>query len=270
MQDDLRLKYRQLQDILAVKGKVAVAFSGGVDSTLVLHAAVQMLGSKVLALHARMPWQSQAEDEHVRAMADCCGAELLVVDVNPLQWKEFSANPVDRCYWCKKRIFALFLEQCPRLGNAALVDGTNEDDLLKFRPGLAALQELGVGKPLAEAGLGKSAVRQLSKANRLPNWNLPPGSCLATRVANGEPITSAKLSLIRTLEELLQACGYTGCRARLSGGTIFLELQRIDIERFFLSDCKHELMTKAKALGVKKLYLDMEGRRELGKNGLFS
>ena len=172
-----------------------------------LHTARKVLGNEVLALHARMPWQSQAEDEHVRSVARYCDSRLVVLDINPLEWPEFVANPADRCYHCKKRIFTHFLKHGGREGFTNLVDGTNADDLYQFRPGLAALEELGVGKPLAEAGLGKKEIRRISRKSGLPTWNLPPGSCLATRVACGEPVTMEKLHLVRAAEELLQELG---------------------------------------------------------------
>lgn len=261
MESQIFTKYKLLQQYFADKPKVAVAFSGGVDSSLVLQAATESIGREnVLALHARLAFQQADEGVEVKKVTDHIGCRLQILSINPLEWPEFVENPANRCYICKKKIFGAFRDHLVDERIEHLLDGTNADDLLQPRPGLKALAELGVDAPLAEAGLVKAEIRTLSRSLAIPTWNKPSASCLATRIDCGQKITTEKLALVAVIEQFLSDRGYNGSRARLSSGRLLLELQLLDNVKFFNSDARRELLNRIATMGIGKVYLDILGR----------
>ena len=209
-----------------------VAFSGGVDSTLVLKAANEVNSLPVMALFADSPLQSEFDRDHVKRLADQLGWQLVAVPFDPLAWPEFTANPGDRCYLCKKAIYSRFLTLLP-IG-AGLLDGTNGDDCGAVRPGYRAVVELGVVSPLVVAGLPKSEVRQLARWLGLPNWNRPSSSCLATRIPEGVKISENLLRRIEVCEALVRRHVLGHIRVRLVGGRpddLVVELAKEEIAR---------------------------------------
>lgn len=208
-------KYQQLLAVVAANPGW-VAFSGGVDSTLLLRAVVEVDSSQAVALFADSPLQSQVDRENVRALADQLGARLRVVAVAPLLGPDFLANPRDRCYLCKKTVYRYLQDLLPR--GAALLDGTNLDDRDAGRPGLRAIAELGIVSPLALAGLTKAEVREAGRMLGLPSWNRPSASCLATRVPEGSAILPELLRHVEAGEEVVRAQGFGHIRLRLNGG----------------------------------------------------
>ncbi len=197
-------KRKKLEAIISRESRAAVACSGGVDSTLLLQVTHNVLGHEnTIAVFAETPLLPPGEVEAAREVINFVGSRLLTVSLNPLVWPEFTENPQDRCYLCKKKIYQTFLEKMGELHFSILMDGTNLDDLSDFRPGLKALHELNVKTPLADAGLTKDEIRQLSKDLNLPNWNKHSSSCLATRVVTGQEINEEKLELIKKCENFL-------------------------------------------------------------------
>ncbi|MFH7325652.1 ATP-dependent sacrificial sulfur transferase LarE [Desulfurivibrio sp. C05AmB] len=221
-------KYRNLVAELAADQRVAVAFSGGVDSSLLLAAALAARGAGVLVLHARSPLQAAGEYERAMAVAAGLRCRPEVVDVDPYSWPDFVANPPERCYLCKKRLYSLFREKACASDCSVLLDGTNGDDLRQDRPGLRALQELQVRTPLADAGLTKIEIRRLAREQGLANWDKPSASCLATRIMAQQPITPANIALVGQGESLLQELGFTGARFRHYGARCLIEVARAD------------------------------------------
>jgi uncharacterized protein len=271
MNPELAEKLARLEKSLVERQKVVVAFSGGADSTFLLYLARMVLGrEKVIALHARTPWQSSSEVDHVQSLAALFNCRLRIVDINPLEWQEFVENPVDRCYYCKKRIYSHFIQHAEKEPTSWLLDGTNANDLHVFRPGLAAIEELGVVKPLADAGFSKNEVRLASREFHIPTWDRPSGSCLATRIKHGQRITFEKLALVRDLEDKLMEMGYDGCRARLSEDAVTVELLSSDLFDFIKQNSMHKLVSFAREKGMCKVYLDMEGRKKPASKGLFT
>lgn len=193
-----------------------VAFSGGVDSTLLLRALVEVEPSRAVALFADSLLQSQVDRENVVSVADRLGAQLRVVAVAPLLWPDFVANPQERCYLCKNAVYRHFQALLPQ--GAALLDGTNRDDLAACRPGQRAIVELGVVSPLALAGLNKAEVREAARWLGLPNWDRPSSSCLATRIPEGFAITPELLRHVEAGEQLIRAQGFGHVRLRLNDG----------------------------------------------------
>lgn len=249
-------KYRNLVAGIAADQRVAVAFSGGVDSSLLLAAALTARGDGVLVLHARSPLQAAGEYERAMAVAAGLHCRPEVVAVDPYSWPDFVANPPERCYLCKKRLYALFREKAGLSGCPVLLDGTNWDDLGQDRPGLRALQELQVRTPLADSGLTKTEIRQLAREQGLANWDKPSASCLATRIMAQHPITPANIAVVAQGEILLQELGFTGARFRHYGARCLIELARTDAALL----ARDEILTRIKSCW-RRLGFD---RMELG------
>lgn len=254
-------KYRALQGLLAQHEKIAIAFSGGVDSSFLLHAACATLGSSAVhAFHASSELLPPQERERVRLAVRERGCFFRPIEVRPLDWPEFVANGPDRCYLCKKRIYQGFLAEPFFAGGAVLCDGTNRDDLGQDRPGLKAIAELQVRTPLAAVGLTKKEIRLLSREFALPTWDTPASSCLATRIAPGEPVTREKIFLVASCEALLRKTGFEGVRVRFCGGTATIAVLRKDLpvvqEKHVFSSIKDEFAL----LGVPRVVIDPQGR----------
>ena len=255
-------KKKNLEEIIGRESRVAVACSGGVDSTLLLKVTHGVLGHEnTIAVFADTPLLPPGESESVREVAGLIGSRLLTVSLNPLSWPEFTANPLERCYLCKKKIYQIFQEKLAEINFNILMDGTNLEDLSDFRPGLKALDELKIKTPLANAGLTKKEIRQLSKELNLPNWDKHSSSCLATRIATDQQISLEKIDLIRRSENVLQDFGFMGCRVRISNDSAIIELLEDDIERFVQEATRQSVMKKFNYFGIKKVFLSMTGRK---------
>ncbi|NTV13911.1 MAG: ATP-dependent sacrificial sulfur transferase LarE [Desulfobulbaceae bacterium] len=227
----LSQRFERLQAVVA-DNLGWVAFSGGVDSTLLLKVASEVNSPPAVALFADSPLQSELDRDNVKNLAELLNVQLLMVPFNPLVWSEFTANLNDRCYLCKRAIYSRFQDLLP--DGCTLLDGTNCDDLGTDRPGHRAIAELGVVSPLALAGFTKMEVRQLSRWLGLPNWNRPSSSCLATRIPLGLIITQRFLRRIEACESLLRSRGFGHIRVRLVKGRpddLLVELAREEIDR---------------------------------------
>ena len=209
--------------------RLALAFSGGVDSAYLLYAA-RACGCEAAALCARSAFQPGFELEDARRLADALGATLRVIDVDALADPQVRANPADRCYFCKRRLFAALIEGARTEGFDTLIDGTNASDDAGDRPGMRALGELGVLSPLRLCGITKPQVREYSRRAGLFTWNKPAYACLATRVPAGEPITPEKLRRVEGAEAALFRLGFTDFRCRLYHGAARLQLPAGQLE----------------------------------------
>jgi uncharacterized protein len=245
-------------------GRVGVAFSGGADSSLLLKAAADALGAEnVLALHARSCLLKQEEQERAASWPQRhdCPVRLRLVAFSPSAWPEFAANPPDRCYCCKRRIYSRFLELLAEEGVAVLLDGTNADDLQADRPGLRAIAKLAVQTPLADCGLSKAEVRQLSRELGLDTWNQPSGSCLATRIPAGMAITEERLAQVAAMEQVFADAGFSGCRARLlDAKNVCVQLTEEDAQRQSALADVRKLRGLLRSAGAEKIFLDLDGR----------
>jgi uncharacterized protein len=256
----------RLEAELAQLGSACVAFSGGVDSSLVLAAAVRALGADhVLAYTAVSATYLPEELAVARDLAGQLGVHHVVVETREFDEPSFTGNPRERCYFCKRELVAEMRRVAAEHECAALVDGANLDDLGDHRPGMRASAEGGVAHPLLEAGIGKAEVRRLARGLGLPTWDAPQQACLASRIPYGEPITVEKLTAVAEAERVLRELGFRQCRVRHHGAGARVEVEADDIGRA-AGAAREEIARRLRALGFTYVTLDLDGFRSGSMN----
>ncbi|MDD5284491.1 MAG: ATP-dependent sacrificial sulfur transferase LarE [Desulfuromonadaceae bacterium] len=254
-------KYEKLKQILNEMGSVLVAYSGGVDSTLLLKAAFDELAGDAAAITIDAPFHSRREISEARKIATLIGVGHIVHDARLIDMTPLEHNPTDRCYICKKIVFKICRELAEQNGFSFLVDGSNADDLLDYRPGRRALIELGVRSPLQEAGLSKAEIRDLSRTLGLNTWDKPALACLLTRFPHGVQINTAKLAMVEKGEDFLREIGFGQLRVRFHGESALIELEQNEMPRFMAEEIRLKVAANFHSFGFKRIALDLEGYR---------
>jgi len=257
----LERKYDRLKHELAKMGRVLVAFSGGVDSALLLKTARDVLGRNVLAVIATSETYPTREVRAARALARRLGVRTRVIHTEELRNPDFAANPPDRCYYCKRELFSALREIAKREGLAFVLDGANADDRSDFRPGSRAGRELGVRSPLQEAGLNKTEIRTLSRALGLPTWNKPSLACLASRFPYHTRIEPEGLRRVGRAEDFLRRLGLRQLRVRDHGPVARIEVETADFAKLLAPRARARLTRYFKKLGYTYVTMDLDGYR---------
>ncbi|MBU3111130.1 ATP-dependent sacrificial sulfur transferase LarE [Clostridium lacusfryxellense] len=267
---DLDLKFQNLKNNIKRLGSVAIAYSGGVDSTFLLKVAADVLGDKVIAITAKSTTYPEREfKEAVKYIGDI-GAKHIVIISEELEIEGFAKNPIDRCYFCKKELFSKVRKVADDNNINAVLDGSNADDVSDFRPGMKAANELKVISPLKDAGLTKDNIRELSKNLGLPTWNKPAFACLSSRFPYGNEITVEKLSMVERAEQFLMDLGFRQIRVRHHGDIARVEVNAQERNKFFDIELMDKVANELKSFGFKYVTLDLLGYRTGSMNEVLS
>ena len=254
-------KMEHLKSFFQEMGRVAIAFSGGVDSTFLLKTAHDLLGENAIALTVRSRVFPERELQEAKNFCRQEGIRQIVLSFDELKVEGFRDNPPNRCYLCKTALFQAMKEKAQEEGIQIIAEGSNMDDLGDYRPGLKAVAELGIRSPLREAELTKSEIRLLSKQLNLSTWEKPSFACLASRFVYGEQITKEKLGMVEQAEQLLLDLGFRQMRVRIHGNLARIEVLPEDISRFMKPELRETIQRKFREYGFAYVSLDLKGYR---------
>ena len=257
----VELKLAQLRNLFMDMEQALIAYSGGIDSTLVAKVAYDVLGDRSLAVTAKSPSLLPEELEDAINQARSIGITHQIVETHEMDNPNYSSNPINRCYFCKSELHDTLKPLALDLGYAYVIDGVNADDLQDYRPGIQAAKERGARSPLAELGITKMEVREIAKSLGLVCWNKPAQPCLSSRFPYGEEITIPKLNRVGRAEIYLRRLGYENVRVRSTGDTAKIELPADLIQKFVNNINLVELTKTFQSFGFIYITLDLEGYR---------
>ena len=258
MGSELEAKTQKLKEILQSIGRMVVAYSGGVDSTLLLRVARDTLGERnVLAVTALSPLYPERELKEAKKTAQAMKVEHLLIESNEMEIHGFSENPPDRCYYCKRGLFEKLLTLCKDRGMPFVIEGSTLDDEKDHRPGRRAIQELGIRSPLKEAMFTKMDVRELSSSLGLATWDKPSFACLASRFPYGEQITMAKLKMVEEAENFLFGLGFKQVRVRHHRNLARIEIYPEEIGRLMNGSLREKVVSRLKKIGYHYVTIDL-------------
>jgi pyridinium-3,5-biscarboxylic acid mononucleotide sulfurtransferase len=254
-------KEAELRAMMRSMEKVLVAYSGGVDSAYLAYIANAELGSNALCVLGISPSVSQTQRFEARGFAQAHSLNYQEISTEELDDKNYSANPKNRCYFCKSELYAKLQDIAANVGISNLVDGTNIDDLEDIRPGRIAAEEKLVRSPLAELNIGKDEIRQMSKLHALETWEKPSSPCLSSRVAHGVAVTRERLSQVENAENVLRGLGFREFRVRSHGDIARIEISKIEMGRILDIELFESVNAAIKSYGFKYVTLDLGGFR---------
>lgn len=257
-------KIETLKHILTDFDHVAVAYSGGIDSTLVLKVSYDCLGEGAVAITAVSPSLPARELEQAQAIARQIGARHILINSQEVADPRYLENTPSRCYFCKSEVYTQLVQRAAELGITALVDGSNADDAGDHRPGLQAARQHGVRSPLQEAGFSKEDVRQLSRQLGLPNWDKPAAACLSSRIPYGTRISIAMLSQVEQAERALHDLGLGQLRVRHHDQVARIEVEVKDFDRLLAN--RQAILAAFQQIGYQYVTLDLAGFRSGSMN----
>jgi uncharacterized protein len=258
----LEQKTKKIKSLILEMDSALVAFSGGVDSTLVLALAHEVLGKKALAVTAQSASMPDREMKACHQLAKEIGVKHLVVKTEEMSNPNYRANPANRCYHCKTELYSSLKKVAQQENILNILNGTNTDDLGDYRPGLDSAREQGVRSPLVEAEFNKQEVRELSRKMEISVWDKPAMACLSSRIPYGQPVTEEKLAMIEQAEDVLLSLGFEQIRVRHHGDLARIELGKNEMPHYLNNEKIQKIVQeKFKVLGFLTVVLDPEGYR---------
>ena len=259
LSDEQTEKLKSLRSYIKNLNSVCVAYSGGVDSTLVTSLAYEQLGTKVVAITGVSPALANSLLKEARIQAKWIGVKHLEIETSELDQESYNKNPTDRCFACKKELHKHTTFFSEKLNFQSVLDGVNLDDLNDYRPGINAAKKAGVISPLAKFNFSKKDIRDISKALGFPWWDKPAQPCLSSRFPYGHVITSERLKMVEKAEEYIKKGGLVEVRVRCQGSTARIEIPKNELKRFFDNYNFNELSKYFSSLGFNCTSLDLEG-----------